>query len=97
MRRIILPPVACLAAPYFSTFSHKFHGSEKKFEHKTCVLIFSTNLSGIFLAIEELSEIAPKMFIGFHVKCPLFLSDFDKTLNFLYVFSCEMPVILVRF
>jgi len=31
---------------------------------------------------EELSEIWSKMYVGIYVKCPLFLSDFNKTLIF---------------
>ena len=45
MRRIILSSVACLAMPYFSTFSHKrddFH-KKKCIEHNMCILTFSTN------------------------------------------------------
>jgi hypothetical protein len=37
MRRIILPSVACLAVPYFSTLSHKRHDCRKKFLNIKCV------------------------------------------------------------
>ena len=43
MRHIILPSVAC-PTQYFSTLFHKWHKFlEKDIEHKTCVVIFSTN------------------------------------------------------
>jgi hypothetical protein len=51
MRCIILPTAACLSLQYISTLSHKRHDflGEKIIQHKICVLIFSTNLSEIFL------------------------------------------------
>ena len=54
MHRIIMSCVACLAVQYFSAMSHKeYDFREKKIvtEHKTCVLILSTNLSAIFLTL----------------------------------------------
>jgi hypothetical protein len=46
MRRVILPPVACLALEYFSTSSNKRHGFRVGggvIELKMCVLIISRN------------------------------------------------------
>jgi len=41
--RSILSPVARLALPYFPTLSHEMHNlTQKIFELKICVLIFST-------------------------------------------------------
>ena len=43
MHRLMLSPVAFVAAPYFPTFSHKRHDFRKMVaEHKLCILIFST-------------------------------------------------------
>jgi len=84
MRRFILPYVAYLALPYFSTFLHKRHGSEKKkFEHKIFVLIFSTNLSGTFHILRRTERDSIKNVCRFRMNCPLFLLYFDETLNFL--------------
>ena len=42
----ICSQVACTTLQYFSTLSHKWHDFRKRVtENKTCVLIFSTNLS----------------------------------------------------
>jgi len=70
--------VACPAVKYFSTFYHKWDDfRENIIEHKKCVLIFSTNLP------EKMcySKIhMTKMYIGIHVKYPLFISDFNEIL-----------------
>jgi hypothetical protein len=43
MRRI-MSFVICLAVPYFSTLSHKWHDFRKKITgHKMCILMFSTS------------------------------------------------------
>jgi hypothetical protein len=44
MRHIILSYVACLAVPYFSTFSHKRHNFGKKLLNIKCVFWFSLQL-----------------------------------------------------
>jgi hypothetical protein len=45
-RRIMFSFVTCLALPYFSTLSHKWHDfREKMINYKMCVLIFPTTLS----------------------------------------------------
>jgi hypothetical protein len=49
MRHAILSSVASLALPRFSKLPHKRNGFRKKLFIIKCVLIFSTNLSEIFL------------------------------------------------
>ena len=67
--------VACPALQYFSTLSHKRHDFRKKngIELKMCVLIFSTNLSETFLILRRTERHMIKMYVGLHVKYPLFL------------------------
>ena len=77
----ILSSVACPGLQYFSTLSHKLYDIRKKknvSDYKRCVLIFSTIFAWNISYSKELSDIWSKMYIGLHVKCPLFLSDLRK-------------------
>jgi hypothetical protein len=76
----ILSPVACPAQQYFPTLSHTQQDFEKSywtqnvcfgFRHRFCLKHLSFK--------EELSEIWSKIYIGLHVKYPLFLYDFNQT------------------
>ena len=75
--------VACPAL-HFSTLSHKRQDFRKRVtEHKMCVSRFSTNFVwNIFHSKKKWERYDKKMYIGPHVKCPLFLSDFNETWNF---------------
>jgi hypothetical protein len=80
MRRVILSSVACLPLPHFSTLFHKRHDFRKNVTgQKTCVLIFSTNLSETFLIVRRIKR---DITINVHrssCKVPLLLSDFNET------------------
>jgi hypothetical protein len=56
MRRIILPPVVCLALPYFTTLSHKRYGfrGRELLIIKHVLLIHSTNVSVTFLDLRKI-------------------------------------------
>ena len=54
MHHILLPSVAHLALPYFSTLPHKQHNFQKKgIEHEICVSIFATIWYEIFLILRR--------------------------------------------
>jgi hypothetical protein len=74
--------MACPALGYFSTFSHKRHDFRKKkvIEHKMWVLIFSTGISETVLILRKNErDMIKKIYIGRHVKYPLFLSYFNES------------------
>ena len=58
IRRIICPPIACLAVPYFSTLSHKRHDFRKNniTALTLCVLIFSTSLAETYLVLRRIER-----------------------------------------
>jgi len=67
--------LSCQALQHFSTLRHERQDLKKKscFEHKKCVLVFST-------AFETLvSEILSQQYIGLRVKYPSFFSDFNES------------------
>jgi len=55
MRRIILPSVACLAIPYFSTLSHKQNDFQEKVTgYEMRALVFSATLPRIFFILRRI-------------------------------------------
>ena len=93
MRLIILAYVACTAVHYFSTLSHKNDTifEEKLIAYKMC-FDFSLQfcLKPFSFSEEERIMVWSHMYIGLHVKFPLFLSDFNKT----WLFSTDFRNIL---
>jgi hypothetical protein len=87
MRRIILPSVIRPVLPYFSTFSQNQHDfREKSYWTPNVCFIFSTFVRNTSHSKDEYSEILSSMYIGLHVKYPLFLSGFNETRIVLRVF-----------
>jgi hypothetical protein len=81
----IFSSVTSPTVQYFSTLSHKRHDFRKKkvSDRKMCVLSFCTTFArNISHSTNNLAH-CDKMYIGLHVKYPLFLLDFNETLNFL--------------
>jgi hypothetical protein len=65
----------------FSTLYHKRHDFRKKtFLNTKCVSRISLQiLFETFLILRIISEILSKMYVGLHVKYPLFLSDINES------------------
>jgi hypothetical protein len=78
MRHIV---VCALSGPtvFFHILINGTILEKKVTEHKMCVVIFSTPCPRHLSCQEETREIQSKMYIGFHVKCLLFLFDFNET------------------
>jgi hypothetical protein len=65
----VLSSVARPALQYFFTLSHKRHDfREEVIEHKMCVLVFPTGLSGIFLILRRIARDMIKNIDWFHVE-----------------------------
>ena len=86
----ILSYVACLALPYFSTFSHKRHDflRKKKLLNTKCVFWFSLQLlSETFLVLRRTERDVIKKVNTSSSKVPFILVRFLSNFNFLDSFS----------
>jgi len=94
MQRVcaILWSVTCPNLEYiFFTLCHKRHDFRKTVLRIKCVLWCSPqSLSEIILVIRRTERDMIKMYIGLHVKYPLFFSDFNET----WIFSTDLWKIL---
>ena len=88
----MLSSVTYPALQYFSTLSHKrLDFLERDTESKICVFWFSVQLlPETFIILRSNERDMIKMYIGLHVKYPLFLSDFNE----MWIFSTEFRKIL---
>ena len=76
----LLSTVACPAIQYFSTLSHTWHDFRKKLLNTKCVFPVSQKLlSETFFIPRRNERDKSKIYIGLHVKYPLFLSDINET------------------
>ena len=68
------------ALQYFSTYLKNDTIIEKKLLNTKCVFLFPQQLlSETFLIVRITEQDMIKMYIGLHVKYPLFLSNFNET------------------
>jgi hypothetical protein len=83
-------------APIYIIFPHylingTIFEKNKVIEHKICVLISSiTFIWNISRFKKNEQDMIKKMYLGRHVKYPLFLSDFNET----WIFSTNFPTLL---
>jgi len=78
--------MACPALQYFSTLSHKRHDfrGKKRLLIIKCVSNFSiSSVRNVFHSKKNGTRYDEELFIGLHVKYPVFLPDIDVTLIFL--------------
>jgi hypothetical protein len=67
-----------------STLSHERYVSRKKLRNTKYIFWFSLQiLSETWLIVRRNERDMIKLYVGLHVKCPFFLSDFKWNLNFL--------------
>jgi hypothetical protein len=77
----IVSSVASSALQYYSTLSDKRHDFRKKkniVEHKMCVLISFKTFVWNVPHSKNVERGVIKRSSGIHIKCPLFLSDFNE-------------------
>jgi hypothetical protein len=81
-----------LPSPLYNIFpNYLINGTifEKKcFEYKIVIRVYLQHLSEIYIILRRIEEIWSKLYIGLHVKYPLFLYDFNET-NFLKILKYQ--------
>ena len=77
MRRIVMWLIRL--QNIFSILSHKWQDFRIKVTKIKWVLIFSTAFVRTFLILRRNERDTIKMYIGLHVKYPVFMSDFNET------------------
>jgi len=78
----MLSSVACLSVPHFSALSHKRYDFPKKVIDIKCVLISCTNFYETFNIVRRIQRDIIIDVRSYSGKSPLFLSDFNESLNF---------------